>query len=62
MTPYKNEAELLAIIELFSNLHPLIQGYIPRGGKYENKWPSLSNFAGASGKKENVIPIPWSRD
>ena len=37
MTPYRNDAELLAYLDLFSNLRPLKEAYISRGGKYENK-------------------------
>jgi hypothetical protein len=38
LLPHTSEMELLAYLDLFSNLHPLREADISRGGKYENKW------------------------
>jgi hypothetical protein len=41
MLQYKNEADLLAYIDLFSNLPSLREPNISRGDKYEKKWSQI---------------------
>ena len=48
MAPHRDEAELLEYIDLFSNLHPLKEAYLSRGGKNENKSEMIDALPGFS--------------
>jgi hypothetical protein len=46
LKPFKGESEILAYLDLFSNLHPLREMDISRGGKNENKSEPMDTLPG----------------